>query len=111
MSFDFHCDQYVHVQDPVIDSTEYRHIIGSLLYLSTRSRPDITTAVSILSQFVAKPTQHLLRCAKRVLVYLHHTHKYGLVYDKQAECNKMEAWVDADYAGDQSDRKSRSGLA
>lgn len=36
----------------------YRELIGSLLYISTMSRPDITFATSYLSRFLDKPTKH-----------------------------------------------------
>ena len=58
--------------EPLSDPTRYRHLVGSLVYLGV-TRPDISYAVHILSQFVSAPTQihysHLLR----VLRYLRGT--------------------------------------
>ena len=53
---------------PLEDPSRYRHIVGSLVYL-TVTRPDIAHAVHILSQFVSAPTSiHFVRtfasCAK-----------------------------------------------
>jgi hypothetical protein len=57
---------------PLADPSRYRHIVGSLVYL-TVTRPDIAHEVHILSQFVSTPTsvhyEHLLR----VLRYLRGT--------------------------------------
>ena len=45
---------------PLSDLTRYRHLIGSLVYL-TITRPDIAYAVHVLSQFVSSPTSvHML---------------------------------------------------
>ena len=58
--------------EPLADSTRYRHLVGSLVYLGV-TRPDISYLVHILSQFVSALTQlhysHLLR----VLRYLRGT--------------------------------------
>ena len=64
---------------PLEDPSRYRHIVGSLVYL-TVTRPDIAHAVHILSQFVSAPTSvhfgHLLR----VLRYLRGTSSQCLLY-------------------------------
>ncbi len=54
---------------------EYESMIGALIYLSTRSRPDISTAVGILSRF---PTQFLTNQLKLVFGYLKGTDKFGI---------------------------------
>ncbi len=51
------------------DYAQYHIVIGSLLYLSCWTRPDISFAVSELSCFVADP-YHSLKAATRVLKYL-----------------------------------------
>ena len=49
--------------DEVCDTTLYRQIIGSLIYL-TITRPDISYAVGVLSQFMQSPRTMHLNCAK-----------------------------------------------
>ena len=52
-----------------VDSTTYRQLIGSLIYLKT-TRPDISYAVSILSCFMQEPRDSCWNAAKRVLRYI-----------------------------------------
>ncbi|KAG5457276.1 MAG: hypothetical protein BJ554DRAFT_2755 [Olpidium bornovanus] len=41
---------------PPTEKARYAELIGSLIYLSTRTRPDIATAVGFLSRFTANPS-------------------------------------------------------
>lgn len=52
-----------------IDSTLYKQMVGSLMYL-TASRHDLIFVVCLISRFMASPTQLHLAVAKRVLRYL-----------------------------------------
>ena len=49
--------------------TEFRHLVGSLQYL-TLSRPDIAFAVSTIAQFLSAPRQPHLVAVERILRYL-----------------------------------------
>ena len=53
-------------EDPY-DTTEYQALIGSLLYLSICTHPDICTAVNYLSQFISRPGPEHWIAAKRIL--------------------------------------------
>ena len=68
---------------PLEDPSRYRHLVGSLVYL-TVTRPDLAHAVHILSQSVSAPTSvhygHLLR----VLRYLQDTASRGLFYSRSS---------------------------
>ena len=61
------------------DATKYRHLLGSLNYLTT-TRPDISFVVGILSKFIQKPCKGHWSTTKRVLKYLKGTQDYGLKY-------------------------------
>ena len=49
-----------------INKTHYQSAIGSLLYLSMRTRPDITFAVSLAAQFCSELTSQHLMAVKRI---------------------------------------------
>lgn len=90
-----------------IDSDLYQSAVGSLLYLSSWSRPDITFAVSNVARFCARPTQQHWIAVKRIMRYLQGTKAYGLLYSSDTE--SCFGYSDADWAGDVNDRKSTSG--
>ena len=96
-------------EDKSVVSVElYQQMVGSLLYLAIRTRPDISTAVAILARFQKAPTAYCHRAAKRVLRYLRGTSGYDLRYI--AGSRDLNAFVDSDYAGDTMDRKSLTGF-
>ena len=67
-----------------IKATHYQSIIGSLLYLSMRTRPDITFAVSLAARFSSKPASQHLIAIKHILRYLRGTIHYGLLFKKSS---------------------------
>jgi hypothetical protein len=92
--------------DPLSDPTCYRHLVGSFVYLAV-TRPDISYPVHILSQFVSAPTSvhysHLLH----VLRYLHGTITRRLFFPRSSSL-QLQAYPDATWASDPSDRHSLS---
>ncbi|KAG6488357.1 hypothetical protein ZIOFF_049600 [Zingiber officinale] len=66
-----------------VDSTIYKQIVGSLMYL-TATRPDIMYSVSLISRYMENPTEIHLLAAKRILRYLQGTKDFGLFYKKGA---------------------------
>jgi hypothetical protein len=61
----------------IVDSTLYRQIVSSLMYLMN-TRPDICFAVNSLSQHLEQPRQVHLVATKHVLRYLKGTLDHGL---------------------------------
>jgi hypothetical protein len=90
-----------------VDSTTYRQLIGSLIYL-TNTRPDLSYAVSILSRFMQEPRDSHWNAAKRVLRYIQGTKDFGLLYTKTKNF-VLGGYSDADFAGSIDDRASTSG--
>ncbi len=91
-----------------VDSTLYKQIVGSLMYL-TATRPDIMYSVSLISRYMENSTEMHLLTAKRILRYLQGTKDFGLFY-KKIEKMELVGFTDSDYAGDQDDRRSTSGF-
>ncbi|GJZ69125.1 copia protein, partial [Tanacetum coccineum] len=91
-----------------VDSTKYRGMIGSLLYL-TASRPDIMFSVCLYGRFQeALKTSHL-EVVKRIFRYIKGTTHLGLWYPKGTGIETV-VYADSDHAGDYVDRKSTSGI-
>jgi hypothetical protein len=63
----------------LVDSTLYRQLIGSLMYL-VNTKPDICFDVNTLSQFMVEPRRVHWVATKHVLRYLCGTVDYGLDY-------------------------------
>ncbi|PNY00673.1 retrovirus-related Pol polyprotein from transposon TNT 1-94 [Trifolium pratense] len=89
---------------PNCDATLYRSIIGSLHYLSI-TRPDVAFAVNKLSQHMQNPTTTHMQALKRILRYLKHTISHGLHLARNTSLT-LTAFCDADWGGDNADRKS-----
>ena len=64
------------------DQSLYQSAVGSLLYLTTRTRPDIAFAVNSCARFCSKPTNEHWTAVKRIFRYLRGTIQFGLVYTK-----------------------------
>ncbi|GAU10529.1 hypothetical protein TSUD_418010 [Trifolium subterraneum] len=90
-----------------VSEKEYRGMIGSLLYL-TASRPDIVFAVGLCARFQTSLKESHLIAVKRIFRYLVGTPDVGLWYKKGSHFD-LQAYCDADYAGDKIERKSTSG--
>ena len=88
----------------------YRELLGTLLYLATRTRPDIATAVSMLGKFQADPGPSHWRCLQHLVRYLVYTTDHGLFYRRSSGNVSLEAYSDADWDRDETKCRSRSGF-
>jgi hypothetical protein len=87
----------------------YQTLIGTLMYLMVSTRPDICHAVGVLAQFMHQPGKAHWDAAKRVLKYLQGTKSIKLTYSFSPSLFQIDAFADADWAGDLDTRKSTSG--
>ncbi|XP_024195543.1 uncharacterized mitochondrial protein AtMg00810-like [Rosa chinensis] len=90
-----------------IDSTLYRSMIGSLLYL-TASRPDISYSVGVCARFQANPKESHLEAVKRIIRYISGTIDCGIFYTFDTNV-EIAGYSDADWGGNLKNRKSTSG--
>ena len=107
------CDLNINKSDfeespELTDCTLYRNIVGSLIYIMTCTRPDLSYVVSKLSQHMAKPSQSHLGMCKFVLKYLKGTENYNLVFKKSTSPCTIFGYCDSDWGGS-VDRRSFSG--
>ncbi|XP_057515028.1 probable 26S proteasome regulatory subunit p27 [Actinidia eriantha] len=91
------------------DASVYQCLVGCLIYL-TNTRPDITFAVSVVSQFLHAPRTSHLDAVHHILRYLKTCPGLELFYTAKAQ-DGVSYFTYADYAESKSDRRSTSGLS
>jgi hypothetical protein len=89
------------------DQLRYSQIIGSLMYLDSARRPDISYAVSKLSWFVSNPGEDHWQALERVLCYLKGTMSYGIHYTGYPRV--LEGYCDANWISDADEIYATSG--
>ncbi|GJS14774.1 retrovirus-related pol polyprotein from transposon TNT 1-94 [Tanacetum coccineum] len=92
----------------LVDSTKYRGMIGSLLYLMA-SRPDIMFSVCLCAHFQKAPNTSHLEAVKRIFRYIKGTTHLGLWYPKGTGIETI-VYANSDHVGDYVDRKSTSSI-
>jgi len=118
----------------MMSSRPHLELVGSLLYKSISTGPDIAHATSLLARYMSNPGDACWTAAKRCLRYLKETRDqhltFGLHEEQESKENEQEnqkrkvrflpstlsdfpseivAFCDADWAGDIDDRRSTSG--
>jgi hypothetical protein len=92
----------------VSDPTLYRQLVGGLIYL-TITRPDISYAVHVVSQFMTSPRTVHFAAVLRILRYMRGTMHQGLLMSFSSKL-ELNAYSDSDWAGDVTDRRSTTGF-
>ncbi|XP_073272593.1 uncharacterized protein [Primulina huaijiensis] len=90
-----------------VSQLEYSRIIGSLMYITNCTRPNISCAVNKLCRFTSNPSDAHWKALTRVLRYLKHTSEYGLNYTRYPTV--LEGYCDANWISHTKDSKSTSG--
>jgi hypothetical protein len=89
------------------DQLRYSQIIGSLMYLASMTRPDISFAVSKLSRFMSNPSIDHWHALERVMRYLCGTMTYTIHYSGHPAV--LEGYSDTNWISDVDDIKATSG--
>lgn len=87
----------------------YAEIVGSLLWVSVSTRPDIAFSVGALARYLSCPTTAHLGAAKHVLRYLSGTRSHGIVFQDHG-ITAITAFCDSDYAACVDTRRSTTGF-
>jgi len=66
-------------EGPIVNSTLYKRLVGSLMYLTT-TRPNIMYATSFISRFMESPKYSHWKVGKQILRYDAGKINYGLWY-------------------------------
>src|SRR4051812_43931741 len=81
-----------------MDQLRYSQIIGSLMYLDSTTRPDISFVVSKLSRFISNPGSDHWHALERVMRYLCGTMRYGIHYSGHPAV--LEGYSDSNWISD-----------
>ena len=90
-----------------MSQVEYPRVIGSLMYLMSCTRPDITYAVNRLSRYTSSLRAMHWQEIARVLKYLRFTRDYRLHYTRYPMV--LKGYNDANWISNVKDFKSHSG--
>ncbi len=94
--------------DLVEDTTMYRRIVGSLIYM-TITRPNLNYAVGVVNQFMQTPQKPHLHAVRGILRYIKYTLHCGIFYETKSQL-QVHGYTDVDWAGNVSDRRSTNGF-
>jgi len=77
-----HCRSGGSSRDGLVEKGQalYWEVVGSLLYLSTHTRPDLAHVTGVLSRYMANPTAGQRTVAKGAVRYLRGTSSMGISY-------------------------------
>nr|GEU31468.1 zinc finger, CCHC-type [Tanacetum cinerariifolium] len=79
----------------MVNSTEYRSLIGCLKYL-LHTRPDLSYSIGLLSRFMQEPREQHMKSIRQVLRYVKGTKDHGITY-KHNGGNKIHGYSDSSY--------------
>ena len=94
-------------REPLGDPWRYRRLVGKLNYL-TITHPYISFLVSVVSQFLQSPCDSHWDAVIRILWYIKSTLGQVVLYENRGH-TQVVGYIDADWVGSPTDRRSTSG--
>lgn len=89
-----------------VEKIPYKQAVGSLIYLTCLTRPDIAFPVHLVSQFLsAYGPEHWIQ-VKRIVRYIKGTIDYAITYKREAKPLTLLGYSDSDWAADPISRRS-----
>ena len=88
----------------------FRSLVDHLMWLANQTRPDILNAVRAMARYSHTPKRLHWQAAMHVLMYVRFTSSFGITFLRgMVGGDRMELFVDSDFASKATDRRSVSG--
>jgi hypothetical protein len=96
----------VRVAEDGEDDSLYRSAVGSILYASIMTRPDLAFAVSMVTRHLGKIKEDHRVVLKRIFRYIQGTLDLGIMYGARSKDTTLVGYCDADWANEKDTRRS-----
>ena len=92
----------------------FQSTVGQLMYIMLATRPDLAYPVGMLARYTSHPSPDHEKALLHLASYLKHTAERALVYRKPTKSEEkpglIEAWTDANWAGEEHSARSTLGM-
>ena len=78
-------------------SREAQRVVGELVWVATRTRPDLVLTINRLASLITKDPQQVTQLARHVWHYLANTMDQGLLFQNQPDENQLNIYTDASF--------------
>ena len=97
-------------EDERVENWPFRELVGSLMWLSIPTGPDIPNSVRAVARYCTAPRAIHWKAARGILEYINGTNEYGITFQRGTLSSiSLEVFADADYASNATDGSSVSG--
>ena len=88
---------YIETSQVPVDKGRYQRLIGRIMYLA-HMRPDLTYALSVVSQFMHNLSEQHMNVVICILRYLKYVPRKGILFYKNTNKQNIEVYTDVDWA-------------